>query len=131
PFANAASANSGVYTVDVFNDGGAVISSPVTLVVSNAPPTVGSDSLNVTQNMTTNFSTSVILANDSDPEMDPLSVAWVSGVAPVSYARNFNDGLAPSGGTIYPNAGLGASVKPTGGTGDSGYLEINPDTGNA
>jgi hypothetical protein len=121
---NAGTVDSGVYTVDVGNNGGAVISDPVTLVVSNALPTAGIDSLTATQQVSVDINSSVLLANDNDPEGDTLSLLAVSGVAPVTFATDFNSGV-PAGSAIYGTA----AVDITGGVADSGVLKLTTAQG--
>ncbi|MEY2409829.1 MAG: hypothetical protein QOF48_2499, partial [Verrucomicrobiota bacterium] len=118
--------DSGTYTINAGNDGGCAVIAPVVLIVSNALPIVGTDMLMATQNVTMTYAATNLLGNDSDPEMDSLSVVAVSGILPVSFASDFNAGL-PLGTAVYGNA----SVLPNGGTGDSGHLEINPSVVNA
>jgi hypothetical protein len=125
--ANVAVTDSGTYQVNAANDGGGTPSAGAVLIVSNALPVVGNESLSLTQGQTLTVTTGSLLSNDSDPEGDPLSLLWVSGVAPVSFSADFNSGSVPAGTAIYGNA----AVQPTGGTGNSGHLELQPAANNA
>lgn len=124
-FLSAAVANSGVYTVSVVNDGGGAVSAPVTLTVTNQLPVVVAESLMVTQNVAYAIPAGLLLGNDADPELDPLSIYAVSGVAPVTFATDFNAGL-PANATNYGSA----IVDTTGGVADSGSLKLTPATTN-
>ncbi len=115
---NTAVGQSGIYTVAAYTDGGGQISSNVVLSVTNVLPTVVNDSLTATQGMVRTFPASFLLANDSDFELDPLSV--LSVFYPHTLATNF-DGGAFSGSVMYGNA---TNVS-TGGTGDSGRIRLN------
>ncbi len=115
---NTAVGQSGIYTVAAFTDGGGQISSNVVLSVTNVLPTIVNDSLTTTQGVTITFPASDLLVNDSDFELDPLSVLAV--FYPHTLATNF-DGGAFSGAVMY---GTATNVA-TGGTGDSGRLRIN------
>jgi hypothetical protein len=95
--------DSGVYTVEVGNDGGTVFSTAVTLVVDNGLPITGSDSLTATQGVSRTVSAASLLANDSDPEGSNLTFVAVSGFIPVTVATNFAEGLL-TGSAIYGNA---------------------------
>jgi hypothetical protein len=90
---NAGSADSGVYTVNVGNDGGVTGSLPVTLTV-NAAPVAGADSIQATQNVARTISTASLLGNDTDPSGGTLSIIAVSGRAPAIVSTNFNDGVS-------------------------------------
>jgi hypothetical protein len=128
---NVSVADSGFYSVAAFNDGGGAISADAQLVVTNALPVAGGDTASAAQNTTVTIPVGDLLGNDSDPEGDALSVLAVSGVYPVTYSANFDDGLVPPGDAIYGAVGLGASVLPNGGVNDSGHLEINPNANSA
>ena len=119
---NTAVGQSGIYTAAAFTDGGGQISSNVVLSVTNVLPTIVNDSLTATQGMVLTFPASNLLANDSDFELDPLSV--LSVFYPHVLATNF-DGGAFSGAVMY---GTATNVA-TGGTGDSGRLRINDGLG--
>ncbi len=118
--------DSGVYNMIVGNDGGGTLSSNLVLVVSNALPVLVTDTINVNENTPTNAALSLFLGNDSDPEGDALAMIGVSGVAPVTYAANFDTGL-PSGMVLFGSA----VIDPAGGVTNSGKLNINSAVGNA
>ncbi len=116
--------DSGVYTVAVGNDGGGVLSVPVTLTVSNALPVVIADTVTLLENTGATLAAADLLANDSDPEGDPLSIIAVSGVLPVTFATDFNAGL-PVGSAVYGSARADAID----GVAGSGCLKINDAVG--
>jgi len=118
-------ADSGVYTVLVANNGGGTVSDACALTVNNGLPTVTAFTTNAIQNVGLTFPAVDLVAPGvaSDPEGKPLSVVAVSGVAPVTYAANFDDGLPPAGASLYSVAG-GGYVSPNGGAGDSGCLKL-------
>ncbi|MBN2506720.1 MAG: immunoglobulin domain-containing protein [Verrucomicrobia bacterium] len=116
-------ANSGTYFVTVSGDGGGEASNPVTLVVSNTLPVTVADTFNTTQNAALTFPVADLLANDTDPEGDPLSVLYVSGLPPTTFTADFNDGLVPAGASIYGTGG-GGVMDVVGGAGDSGCAKL-------
>jgi hypothetical protein len=124
-FASLAAADSGIYTVLAGNDGGAVISAPVSLTVSNALPVVAGESLTATQNISRTLVGADLIANDNDPEGAALSLLGVNGVCSSLIRASFNSGL-PGGAVIYGNATLETS----GGAVNSGVLRLNPALGN-
>lgn len=124
--ADLAVADAGSYAVWVGNDGGATLSAPADLQVLNQAPVVTPRWLT---NATCVFSVPAtqLLAGDSDPEGDPLTLVALSGVAPVTYAANFNDGLLPPGAALYGSA----TIATAGGVGDSGCLHLTEAAGGA
>ena len=124
-FANLLGSDSGIYTVEVGNDGGSVVSAPVTLIVSNALPVLVNDSLATTQGVVSVISTGTLTGNDSDPEMEATNLLAVSGVYPLTVGTNFNEGNL-SGATLYGSA----LVELTGGVANSGVLKINSGIAN-
>lgn len=118
-------ANSGVYTVLVANDGGGVMSLPVSLAITNFPPTVTAKTATTQAGVAMVLPGATLLANDVDPEGDPLALLAVSGVAPVTFAADFNDGLLPANTAIYGNATLIGS----GGVSNSGCLHLTEAAG--
>ncbi len=121
------SGQAGVYTVWVGNDGGATISAPAALIVGNEVPVVVADTVNTTVNVPVSTPAATLVANDSDPENEPLSIFAVSGLQPVAYVSDFNNGL-PAGSSVFGTA----TAEPTGGAGGSGCLRLNPSlTGQA
>ncbi|MET7243341.1 DUF4082 domain-containing protein [Methylobacterium sp. EM32] len=82
------------FWVDVlFNAGG---------TTTNQPPTAVSDSgLSVTKDTATTFATSTLLANDTDPNGDPLTVTGVSGATNGTVALNIQNATV----TFTPTAG--------------------------
>ncbi|MBI5383836.1 MAG: HYR domain-containing protein [Verrucomicrobia bacterium] len=121
--ANTAVADSGTYTLIVGNDGGGTLSEPLVLIVTNAPPVIVGETNLLVQNGVLSIPVADLLANDLDPEGDPLSVLAVSGVLPVTFTANFNDGLVPAGSTLYTSAG-GGYIGTNGGVGDSACLKL-------
>ena len=95
--------DSGVYTVEVGNDGGTVFSDSVTLTVNNGLPNAVNDSLTATQGVALTVSAASLLANDSDPEGSNLTFVAVSGFTPVTVATNFAEGILTDS-AIYGNA---------------------------
>lgn len=117
--------HSGTYTVWVGNDGGNSISLPAVLVVNNGVPVAGNDSLSTVQNAAINTPAADLLANDSDPESESLSIVAVSGLPPVSFTADFNTGL-PAGTAIFGSA----TVEPTAGVNGSGAIRLTPNLDN-
>jgi len=123
-FASLAVTDTGIYSVDPANNGGATLSAQVSLTVTNVLPQIVSESMNATQGQSFTLSTAALLANDGDPDGDTLSILGVSGspvAFPVTAATNFNVGNL-AGASLYGNA----SILPTGGTANSGHLELTP-----
>jgi uncharacterized repeat protein (TIGR01451 family) len=118
-------ADSGVYAVRVGNDGGATLSSSVTLTVSNALPVVVGESLTTTQNVPALVTVGTLLSNDSDPDGAPLAIVGVNGVCSSLVRASFDRGL-PGNGDIYGSA-LMDSV---GGVGNTGVLKLTAALGN-
>ena len=116
--------DSGVYAVVVANDGGGTISDPLTLTVVNQPALVVDD-LIVTNACDLSLASATLTGNDTDPESDPLTLFAVSGIAPVTFTANFDDGLLPANTALYG----GASIAATGGAGDSGCLHLTEAAG--
>jgi len=94
-----------------------------TLIVTNALPVAGTDMFMGTQNVALTFNASALLGNDSDLEGDGLSLLAVSGVAPLTYSANFDDGLVPTNSSVTGVAG-GGLVAGSGGVNNSGYLKL-------
>jgi hypothetical protein len=115
---------SGIYTVVAFTDGGGQVSSGLVLVVTNTLPTVVTDNLVSTQGIAITVTGASLLANDSDLELDSLSLLAVSGVYPASFSSDFNSGL-PAGTAIFGNAIVDAA----GGVSNSGALVLHPALG--
>jgi len=103
---NVGTVHDGLYTVKVGNDGGQVDSDAVNLSVSNALPVVTGESFSVTQGMSLTLST--LLTNDSDPEMDAISLFGVVGVPRVAATDFESGGIA--GATNYGSAFLESGV---------------------
>jgi hypothetical protein len=122
--ANAAVADSGVYTVLVGNEGGQVYSEPVTVVVNNQLPVAQNDTVTGAFGQQVIIPASQIIGNDTDPESDPLTIVSVSGVYPETFAADFESGL-PTNAHLY---GV-AAVDTFGGINDSGCLKLTPATG--
>ncbi len=97
--------DAGSYQVEVGNDGGSVLSDVVTLSVNNGLPTIGSDSLNATQNTARVVSAASLIANDSDPEGSNLVFSTVSGSLPVTVGTNFSQGNLV-GSTLFGSAAV-------------------------
>ncbi|MGC8830009.1 MAG: PA14 domain-containing protein, partial [Verrucomicrobiia bacterium] len=123
--ANANVADSGVYTVVVANEGGWVKSDPVTVTVNNQLPVVQNDSASTVSGQQLVIAGSQLIANDTDPEGDPLAVIAVSGVAPQTFATDFESGL-PANAQVYGSA----VVDTTGGVNNSACLKLTPALGN-
>ena len=117
---DAKAADAGVYTVEVNNDGGTATSIGVNLNVDTGL-LAGADSLNTIQNQPLSINASTLLANDSAASGDTPAIYAVSGVFPVTYASDFNNGV-PAGATIAGNATLEAA----GGVNNSSYVRLNP-----
>jgi hypothetical protein len=111
--------DTGTYLVKVGNDGGETDSQSVNLTVNNGAIVPGTDSLNVTQAVTA-VSAASLTANDSDPELQTLSIAGVSGLVPGSFSTDFESGV-PAGSTPYGTT----AIDPTGGVGGGASLRIN------
>src|SRR5439155_17822685 len=124
---NAMGSDSGVYTVDVSNDGGTTTSQPVTLNANNLP-IANADSLTATQNTAISISASSLLANDSDPEGEALSITAVSGIYPVTWASDFNNGV-PAGAQVL-GANGGGLYDTTGGVENSGVVKLTLNANN-
>ena len=90
------------------NDGGATISSTVTLVVNNAAPVAGTDTLSTPQDVALNTPVGDLLANDTDSNGDTVSILAVSGLYPASFVSDFNSGL-PAGSVVFGSATAEAS----------------------
>jgi hypothetical protein len=120
---NVSTDESAVYTVNVGNDGGAAVSTPVTLVVSNAPVVAGANTLVTTQDVALVLSAASLLANDSDPEGDPISIFGVNGVCSAVVRANFNS--LPPGAALFGSA----YIDTTGGVGNSGALKLTDAVG--
>ncbi|HKS36995.1 MAG TPA: PA14 domain-containing protein, partial [Verrucomicrobiae bacterium] len=88
-------------------------------VSTNGLPIAVADVLNTTQNLPVTTPAANLLANDSDPNGDPLSIIAVSGAVPVTFNADFNSGV-PAGATNYGNA----TVDSTGGFGNTGALKL-------
>jgi hypothetical protein len=112
-------ADAGVYTVNVNNDGGTVTSVPVTLNVDSGL-VAGADSINTVQNVPVTINASTLLANDSAAPGDTAGIVAVSGVFPVTYLADFNNGL-PAGVTIFGST----TIEAAGGVNNSGMASIN------
>jgi|GEM_PF-6802498 len=121
-------ADSGVYTVLVGNDGGATVSADCVLVVTNLPPVVAGETTNIVQNTILTLNAADLLANDSDPEGDPLTLIAVSGLPPVSWSANFDDGQVPAGAELYSSAG-GGYIAGTDGVNGTGCLKLTDNVG--
>jgi hypothetical protein len=80
---DATAADLGDYRVLVTNSLGALLSGVASLSFSNMPPVTGNDGLLVPQGQSAAIALSVLLANDSDPELGSLAV---SSVGPASDA---------------------------------------------
>ena len=117
---NTAVADSGTYTVLVANNGGGAISTDCILIVTNGLPSVTGENIALEQGSVTNILPADLLVNDSDPEMDPLSITAVSGVFPATFTSTFPTGAAPAGVVAY-----GATFPLTGGNGGDGYVLLN------
>jgi hypothetical protein len=117
--------NNGAYTVIVANDGGGMVSVPVTLTVTNGPATGGSEALAALQNTSTNYSSALLLGNNTDPEGRALSIVGVSGIAPVTFYTDFETGV-PANSTLFGNAHLVSSVGVT----NSAALALTDAAGN-
>jgi hypothetical protein len=116
---NVSAADSGSYSVNVGNDGGATVSQAVTLLVSNALPVVVGESLGTTQNVAFTTNAAGLLANDSDPEGATLSVAGVNGICATLFRASFESGL-PANTAVYGSA----YIDGTGGVGGGGCLKL-------
>ena len=116
---NLAAADAGTYTASVGNDGGGTLSAPAVLTVLNLPP-VTPPKLFLEDLCDFTAPAARVLAGDTDPEGDPLTLLGVSGLAPVTFTANFDDGLVPPGATLYGSA----SVVGTGGVNDTGNLHL-------
>ncbi|HON06828.1 MAG TPA: PA14 domain-containing protein, partial [Verrucomicrobiota bacterium] len=123
--ANAAVSDSGVYTVVVGNEGGQVFSEAATVVVNNQPPILQNDAVVSTFGQQTVIDGAQLIANDTDPEGDTLSVIAVSGVYPQVFATDFESGL-PTNAHLY---GV-AAVDTTGGVNGSGCLKLTVNNTN-
>ena len=121
---NLAAADAGSYTVAAANDGGGTLSDPALLTVLNLPPVASPKTL-LEQTCDFTASAAQVLAGDTDPEGDPLVLIGVSGVAPVTFAANFDDGLVPPGAALYGSA----TVFATGGVNDTGNLHLTDAVG--
>jgi uncharacterized repeat protein (TIGR01451 family) len=119
--------DSGQYTVDVGNDGGAVTSVPVLLTVNNGLPVATGDAVTAPVSGDLLVPAATLLGNDTDPEAAPLSIVAVSGVRPVTIGTNFNEGLL-EGATVY-----GAAAVDTSGVGvdGTGVLRLTTAVGNS
>jgi hypothetical protein len=123
---NTAVAHSGTYTLLAGTNGGATISSNCVLMVTNGILTANTDSVTVNQGSITNIPDTFLIGNDTDPELDPLTVTAVSGVYPASFCSSFTNGAAPAGATSYGSANYPA----TGGAVDNGgYLNLHAGAG--
>ncbi len=119
-------ADSGTYSASAFTDGGGQISSNIYLVVTNSILITTNDSLTATQNMSYTFPTTLLLANDFDPEGDPLNILAV--FSPKTIATNFDAGNLSSisvFGAAHRTNGVGAAGV------TSGALAINDAINNA
>ncbi len=121
---NTAVSQSGTYTLLAGSSGGGSVSSNLVLLVTNTPALAGVDSLAINQGGITNIESSFLLANDSDVELDALTILGVSGVAPVTYTAPFTNG-APAGSTAYGST----SFPLTGGVADGGYMLLHAGAG--
>ena len=95
-------ANGGIITVEVGNDGGSVVSTPVVLNVNNTLPTLGADTIEATQNLARVVAAPALLANDSDAD-GALAFTGVSGIVPVTVGTNFSEGNL-IGSTLFGSA---------------------------
>jgi hypothetical protein len=111
-------ANAGIYTCVVSDDGGGAVSSPCVVSVINQPPTVTATSFSINQNsaLTTNYN--FLIAGSTDPEGRPVSLFDVSGIAPVTFFANFDNGVIPARTAAYGNG----QISTTGYTGNSMML---------
>ena len=117
-------AQAGTYTVSVANDGGGTLSDPAVLTVLNQLP-IALPKVLLEQTCDFTAPAAQVLAGDLDPEGDPLTLLGVSGIAPVTFTANFDDGLVPPGATLYGSA----SVVGTGGVNDTGNLHLTDSVG--
>ncbi len=128
---NTAVSQSGTYTCVAFTDGGGQVSSNVVLTVTNRLPTVANDSLTATQGIVRTISFASLTANDSDPELDPLSVLAVfhPHTASTNFALGSLTGASLAGSAHATNAFGGALVLNDAVSGVSGAAvlgEISP-----
>ncbi len=110
--------DSGTYTVAASTDGGGQISSNIYLIVTNQILVATNDSITATQNVAYTFPSTLLTANDFDPEGDPLSILAV--YSPHTLATNFNAGNL-AGSARYGSAHWSNNV----GTSASGALVLN------
>ncbi len=97
---------SGPYSVDVTADDGqgGTVTDTFTWTVNNPTPTASTDNYGTTENNVLNVAGPGVLANDSDPDGDPLTAGLVTG--PTSGALVLN----PDGSFTYtPNVGFTGS----------------------
>lgn len=123
---NATVANNGNYSIVYGYDGGGLASAPGVLEVTNSVPIVVGEYYSATQNVVMTFPTSQLLANDSDPELEPLSIIDLRGL-PASgvFYSAFELGLLPTGTAT----GGVARVDTVGGYNNTGSLKINDALG--
>jgi hypothetical protein len=107
----------------VGNNGGLRSSDPCVLTVVNSLPVVSTLATNTPQNVPLTIPVGDMLAVASDPEGKTLSVLAVSGVPPVTYSANFDDGQVPANATVTGVAG-GGYVAAADGVGGTGCLKL-------
>ena len=101
---NLQSTNSGGYSVIVTNSAGSVTSLVATLTVlgANHPPVANDDGAATPMNQPLTLPAAALLANDTDADLDPLSVTSVSATSTNGAAVNFASGNV----TYTPRAGF-------------------------
>jgi hypothetical protein len=124
----AAVADAGVYSVDVGNDGGRITSAGARVSVVNEPPTTEPHSVTTLAGTAVEIPVGDLLAKATDPEGDTVTLIAVSGVAPVTFATDFNSGV-PEGATVYSGGG-GGYWSPDGGVDNSGRLVLTDNVNN-
>ena len=116
----------GRYDVIVANDGGGAVSTSCVIIATNAPPRTSAEAFTTVQNAGQTYAGStVLLPNDIDPEGAGLTTLRVSGIPPVTFFADFENGLPP-GAAIYGTAYLAA----TNGFTNGGCLHLTDAAGN-